>query len=251
MAIKLADTLKPMADFPAVYAKDLYFNDEESLQKKYDDGKLGGINFREYTSDVEFNSDELVIYDRIIYKVAKDFTSSNFNEDLENGNLTIYIGGNNADVIFKDYIEGEQYKEKEYIAYNHILYKVLKEFTSTDFDTDLTNKNIEKYIGIEDNSILNWEKETEYSDGDIRLYNDNKYQAIKSHTSSALFETDVDNWIQLIETYALVTEDQYDYLKNNNLLENKLYIKVNSTERETMSTEEYEEVWNNIVINPT
>ena len=42
MAIKLADTLAPMADFPAVEAKDVAFNDNKTLQEKYDNGELGG-----------------------------------------------------------------------------------------------------------------------------------------------------------------------------------------------------------------
>ena len=42
MAIKLADTLAPMADFPAVAAKDVAFNDNKSLQEKVDNGELGG-----------------------------------------------------------------------------------------------------------------------------------------------------------------------------------------------------------------
>ena len=40
--IKLADTLAPMADFPAVEAKDVTFNDNKSLQEKLDNGELGG-----------------------------------------------------------------------------------------------------------------------------------------------------------------------------------------------------------------
>ena len=45
MAIKLADTLAPMADFPAVEAKDVAFSDAETLQEKYDNGELdGGTN---------------------------------------------------------------------------------------------------------------------------------------------------------------------------------------------------------------
>lgn len=40
--IKLADTLAPMADFPAVEAKDVAFNDNKSLQEKLDNGELGG-----------------------------------------------------------------------------------------------------------------------------------------------------------------------------------------------------------------
>ena len=42
MAIKLADTLAPMADFPAVEAKDVAFNDNKTLQEKLDNGELGG-----------------------------------------------------------------------------------------------------------------------------------------------------------------------------------------------------------------
>ena len=40
--IKLADTLAPMADFPAVEAKDVEFSDNKTLQEKYDNGELGG-----------------------------------------------------------------------------------------------------------------------------------------------------------------------------------------------------------------
>lgn len=42
MAIKLADTLAPMADFPAALAEHIQFSDTESLQEKYDNGDLGG-----------------------------------------------------------------------------------------------------------------------------------------------------------------------------------------------------------------
>lgn len=46
MAVKLADTLKPMADFPAAMAEDINIvkegNVEKSLQKMYEDGELGG-----------------------------------------------------------------------------------------------------------------------------------------------------------------------------------------------------------------
>ena len=39
--IKLADTLAPMADFPAVEAKDVAFSDNKTLQETYDNGELG------------------------------------------------------------------------------------------------------------------------------------------------------------------------------------------------------------------
>ena len=197
MAIRLADTLLPMADFPAAYAEHLFFNDEESIQKKYDEGKLGGITFKDYAIDTEFKS----------------------------GNL---------------------------IAYNHIVYKALKDFTATNFDTDLTDGNIEKYIGLEDNSIPDWKEETDYFVGDIRMYDNKKYQAIKDHTSSQMFNDEAESWIQLIDSYSVVSETQYEYMKNNNLLDDRLYIKKEVTDEViTLSQEEYQAIWNDMVINPT
>ena len=40
--IKLADTLAPLADFPAAYAKDIEFDDGKNLQEKFDNKELGG-----------------------------------------------------------------------------------------------------------------------------------------------------------------------------------------------------------------
>jgi hypothetical protein len=40
MAIKLADTLAPMADFPAAMAENIAFDDGKSLQEKYDNGEF-------------------------------------------------------------------------------------------------------------------------------------------------------------------------------------------------------------------
>ena len=42
MAVKLADTLAPMGEFPIANAKDIDFDDGESLQEKLDNGTLGG-----------------------------------------------------------------------------------------------------------------------------------------------------------------------------------------------------------------
>ena len=42
MGIRLADTLEPMADFPSAYAKDIAFDDGDTLQEKLNTGSLGG-----------------------------------------------------------------------------------------------------------------------------------------------------------------------------------------------------------------
>ena len=40
--IKLADTIVPLSDFPAAYAKDIEFDDGNNLQEKLNNGNLGG-----------------------------------------------------------------------------------------------------------------------------------------------------------------------------------------------------------------
>ena len=42
MAIKLADTLAPMSEFPAAMAEHIGFSDGETLQEKFDNKELGG-----------------------------------------------------------------------------------------------------------------------------------------------------------------------------------------------------------------
>ena len=56
--IKLADTLAPLADFPAAYAKDIEFDDGKNLQEKLNNGELGGgtnITVDSAMSDISTN----------------------------------------------------------------------------------------------------------------------------------------------------------------------------------------------------
>ena len=58
MSIKLADTLAPLADFPAAYAKDIEFDDGKNLQEKLNNGELGGgtnITVDSAMSDISTN----------------------------------------------------------------------------------------------------------------------------------------------------------------------------------------------------
>ena len=72
MAIKLADTLAPMADFPAVEAKDVAFNDNKTLQEKYDNGELGGGG-TSVTVDTEMSDiSENTVQNKVIKKYVDD-----------------------------------------------------------------------------------------------------------------------------------------------------------------------------------
>ena len=99
MAIKLADTLAPMADFPAVMAEHTAFDDGETLQEKYETGQLGGggggytqLSQAEYdalTEDEKMNGKEYRTYDTgHIYKLGVEYGKDAYFTSLEQLGLT-------------------------------------------------------------------------------------------------------------------------------------------------------------------
>ena len=70
--IKLADTLAPMADFPAVEAKDVAFNDNKSLQEKYDNGELGGGGTSVTVDSAMSDTSENTVQNKVIKKYVDD-----------------------------------------------------------------------------------------------------------------------------------------------------------------------------------
>ena len=99
MAIKLADTLAPMADFPAVMAEHTAFEDGETLQEKYETGQLGGggggytqLSQAEYdalTEDEKMNGKEYRTYDTgHIYKLGIEYGKDAYFTSLAQLGLT-------------------------------------------------------------------------------------------------------------------------------------------------------------------
>ena len=83
MAIKLADTLAPMADFPAVEAKDVAFNDNKSLQEKLDNGELGGGG-TSITVDTAMSSTSTNPVQNKVIKAYVDSKSVDISADSDN-----------------------------------------------------------------------------------------------------------------------------------------------------------------------
>ena len=98
------------------------------------------------------------------------------------------------------------------------------EFNSSN-SIDVTLGKWREYT-ISSSNLPSWKSTKDYVVGDIVMYDGRKYQTIKNHTSGTDFDTDKDNWIELSETYILLTVAQYEYMRTNNLLEDKLYIKI-------------------------
>lgn len=65
MAIKLADTLAPMADFPAAMAEHIEFSDGENLQEKLDAGSLGSDGGASYTELTQEEYDALTEEEKV------------------------------------------------------------------------------------------------------------------------------------------------------------------------------------------
>ena len=99
MAIKLADTLAPMADFPAAMAEHVGFADGDTLQEKLDNGALGGggasytqLSQAEYdalTEDEKMNGKEYRTYDTgHIYKLGIEYGKDAYFTSLAQLELT-------------------------------------------------------------------------------------------------------------------------------------------------------------------
>ena len=80
MAIKLADTLAPMADFPAAMAENIAFEDGKSLQEKYNNGELGNSGSGEVTEEKFVKKTEIdnsgVKNSELILLVDGEFTTT-------------------------------------------------------------------------------------------------------------------------------------------------------------------------------
>lgn len=82
-----------------------------------------------------------------------------------------------------------------------------------------------------------WETSVEYSEEELVTYNETKYRCIVSHTSSATFEENKDNWIYVLEEYYVLTQVQYDNLVTNGVITDDtkhLYIVIDAEDEETV-----------------
>ena len=118
MAVKLPDTLVPMADFPSAFAKDVQFTDGENLQDKLNKGKLGSSISEEQTNNIEkipsiegkVNSNSQAIVNKAnkeeveelssqLYTKAEKEEIQNVQQQINNLVLGAVGDGNNAEVV--------------------------------------------------------------------------------------------------------------------------------------------------------
>lgn len=109
MAIKLADTLAPMADFPAAMAKDVWFSDNESLQEKFDNGDFSSSGeLHGATIAITSTSVELIGQRVTLSKNGAVVKTRTFNENL----MCNFTGIQEAGEYTVSASDGETLKEK-------------------------------------------------------------------------------------------------------------------------------------------
>lgn len=109
MAIKLADTLAPMADFPAAMAKDVWFSDNESLQEKFDNGDFSSSGeLHGATIAVTSTNVELIGQRVTLSKNGAVVKTRTFNENL----MCNFTGIQEAGEYTVSASDGETLKEK-------------------------------------------------------------------------------------------------------------------------------------------
>ena len=85
----------------------------------------------------------------------------------------------------------------------------------------------------------NWESNILYEINDIVTYDNKHYKCLKEHTSSIDFNDDKNNWYRAIEQYYVVTQEQYDELIQQGIINDDtidLYIIIDEQEEESIKT---------------
>ena len=135
----------------------------------------------------------------------------------------------------KDYLDDRQYfntiadmKAFEkvpdgFVTFNKEDNKRYEFNSSNDEDTILGKWRLFNVSSTTTDSISNWVAGKDYVVGDVVKNDDKIYQCITVHTST-VFADDSNNWIKIVDSYIILTKDQYDFLNTNDLLEDKLYV---------------------------
>ena len=199
-----------------------------------------GINFNEWKANTNYKINQYVTHNYCLFKSLAEHTSSNdFENDLSNWELV--IGGNSFKLV--KWLDNTEYKTDDYVVYDYKIYKCLVGHTSsTNFNDDLILGNWELYVGGSNEIIPNWETDHDYIVGDRVKHNNYVYECIIEHHSDLVeFDNDKDNWIIELDKYFSLSQNQYDQMVTDGLIDdtNKhLYIIEDSEEESKLPEDE-------------
>ena len=140
---------------------------------------------RPWTSHNEYEQDELVYHENLVYRVKKGFTSGvNFDiTDLE--------------LLNDSYIENWQpdkyYAKNQCVTKDDILLRSTVSHTSDSTFSSTEESQWEYILGGGNNGISQWETATKYQEGNVVLKNNTPYISNTNHTSNT-FADDFQKW---------------------------------------------------------
>lgn len=98
----------------------------------------GGSSVKAYASGTAYTKNDLVAYGSKLYLVVKDYTADTVENDLTAGNIVQVNAGGGV----QTYTAGKSYKANDLLSSGNSLYLVLKDFTASTAESDVTAGNI-------------------------------------------------------------------------------------------------------------
>lgn len=157
--------------------------------REFESGSTTPSLVAEYSQGIVIKKNTLVIQDGKLYIATLDFTADNteatleesLQKDIDSGKL-IPIGSDKDTHTF-EYTIGTDYKKGYLLVKDEKLYLVTNNFTATDFDTELTNKDIVSVDTDLDTHSVAYIQDAEYKKGNLIVLNDKLYIALNDFTS--------------------------------------------------------------------
>ena len=114
-----------------------------------------------WKTGTEYKKNEIVVYNKKIYKCAIDHTSgTDFSVDKPK-----YWESLSDNPIINDWISGNNYEVGSMVLYNDIIYRCITSHTSSSFSSDRNN-----WVEISPTSLQNWQASIAYPVDSIVLY---------------------------------------------------------------------------------
>lgn len=215
-------------------------NKQDPILRKWREFTLDngqGSKVKEYKPGEEFKKDDIIVKDGILYIVDKDFTASttggtdkeNLDIDVQNKNIHSVDTDTDTDTHSFEYTVGTDYKVNNLVTKNNKLYIVTKDFTATDFDTELTNKDLVSVYEDTDTDTHSFEYivGTEYKKGNL-VVKDKKLYLVNNNITATNFDTELSNEdIIAVDTNTDIDTHAYEYEVGKNYKKSQLIIKDN------------------------
>lgn len=157
--------------------------------REFESGSTTPSLVAEYSQGAVIKKNTLIIQDGKLYIATLDFTADNteatleesLQKDIDSGKL-IPIGSDKDTHSF-EYTIGTDYKKGCLLVKDEKLYLVTNNFTATDFDTELTNKDIISVDTDLDTHSVAYIQDAEYKKGNLIVFNDKLYIALNDFIS--------------------------------------------------------------------